>query len=133
MCGYITWKSIKVAEYIYHCVTISPGKLSKLRSICIIEWLYHLENNQSCGVYILSVAILCEKVSKLRSIFIIVWLYHVEKYSSCGVYISLCGYITWKSIKVAGYIYYCVVISRGKVLKLRSIYIIVWLYHVETY
>ena len=116
MCGYITWKSIQVAEYIYHCVTISPGKLSKLRSIYIIVCLYHLEN-----------------------------------YQSCGVYISLCGYIMWKSIKVAEYIYHCVAvsrcktikvaeyiyyfeaISREKVLNLRNIYTIVWLYNVETY
>ena len=92
------WKSIKVAEYIYHCVAVSRGK-----------------------------------VLKLRSIYIILWLYHVEKYQSCGVYISLCGFITWKRIKVAEYIYHCVAISRGKLLKLRSKYIIVWLYHVEKY
>ena len=43
------------------------------------------------------------------------------------------GYITRKSIKVAEYINHCVAILRGNVLKLRTIYIIVWLYHVENY
>ena len=63
MCGYITWKSIKVADYIYHCVAISRGKLLKLQSI-----------------YMHCVAISRGKVLKLRSIYIIVWLYHVKKY-----------------------------------------------------
>ena len=63
------------------------------------------------------------KVLKLRSIYIIVWLYHLENFQSCGVDISMCGYITWKSINVADYIYHFAAISRGKVLKLRSIYI----------
>ena len=86
MCRYITWKTIKVAEYIYHCVAVSRGK-----------------------------------VLKLRPIYIIVWLYHVKTYKSRGVDISLCGYITWKSIKVAEYTYQCLAISPEKVLKLRNI------------
>ena len=98
MSGYITRKSIKVAEYINHCVAISRGN-----------------------------------VLKLRSIYIIVWLYHVEKYQSCGIYLSLCGYITSKFIKVSEYIYQCVAIARGTVLKLRSIYKIVWLYRLKKY
>ena len=96
--------------------------------------LYHLENYQRCGVYRYHcVALSRGKVLKLRSIYIIVWLYHVEKYQSCGVYISLCGYIMWKSIKLSNYIDDCAAISRGKRLKLRSIYIILRLYHVEKY
>ena len=63
MCGYITWKSIKVADYIYHCVAISREKTIK-----VAEYIYHC------------VAISRGKVLKLRSIYIIVWLYHVKKY-----------------------------------------------------
>ena len=81
MCGYITWKSIKVADYIYHCVAISPGKVFKFRSIYISLCNYITWKTIKVAEYIYHcVAISRGKVLKLRSIYIIVWLYHVEKY-----------------------------------------------------
>ena len=134
LCGYITWKAIKVEEYIYHCVAISRGKVLKLRSIYIIVWLYHLENFQSCGVDIS----MCGYIT-WKSINVADYIYHCAAISRGkvlklrSIYISFSGYIKWKSIKVGEYTYHCVTISPGKLSKLRSIYIIMWLYHVQKY